>query len=82
MRAVLALAVCAAAASMSAAPASAACSDVAKAPSVGTYGGVYNGGPYVQSCDVLTCGGAVVTTPAQSVPGYVAVGPAYVNDCV
>jgi hypothetical protein len=68
------------AAFVSAPPASAACENIAKAPSayVAGYG---TAGPYVEGCN-FDCGGAVVATPAQNVPGVVSVGTAYVNDCL
>jgi hypothetical protein len=64
----------------SASPASASCTFV-QAPSVWTAGGYGTGGPHVDLCGYGPCD-TVASTPALSVPGVVAVGPASVNNCL
>ncbi len=75
----LTLAAAACGSSLGAAPASAACPHAAKLPSVWTPYGLSSAGPYVEACG-FTCA-PLVSTPAQTVPGVLAVGSAYVNSC-
>ncbi|HEV2891252.1 MAG TPA: hypothetical protein VGX28_12835 [Frankiaceae bacterium] len=65
---------------LGAVPASAACDYIAKVPSYWTPFSLSGSGPYVEGCN-FTCT-PLVSTPAQSVPGVLAVGSAYVNNCL